>query len=108
MIDHNPALSEACSEQLSQRAIQGIELFNRGEYFEAHEVLEEAWREDHGLTRELYRAMLQVAVAYLQIERGNYRGSMKMFIRLRKWIEPLPEVCRGVDVAQLRMIASSD
>jgi hypothetical protein len=52
--------------------------------------------------RELYRAILQVAVAYLQIERGNYAGAMKMFLRLRQWIDPLPETCRGVNVAQLR------
>ena len=52
--------------------------------------------------RELYRAILQVAVAYLQIERRNYNGAVKMFLRLRQWIEPLPEVCRGVEVGRLR------
>jgi hypothetical protein len=25
-----------------------------------------------------------------------------MFLRLRQWIDPLPETCRGVDVARLR------
>jgi hypothetical protein len=25
-----------------------------------------------------------------------------MFLRVRQWIEPLPDECRGVDVAQLR------
>jgi hypothetical protein len=28
-----------------------------------------------------------------------------MFLRVRQWIDPLPEVCRGVDVAQLRLDA---
>ena len=43
-----------------------------------------------------------MAVAYLQIERGNYNGALKMFLRVRQWIDPLPDLCRGVDVAQLR------
>jgi predicted metal-dependent hydrolase len=80
-------------------------LFNVGEYFEAHEVLEHAWNEDTSAARDLYRAIVQVAVAYLQMERGNYRGAVKMFLRMRQWFAPLPEVCRGVDVAGLREAA---
>jgi predicted metal-dependent hydrolase len=57
---------------------------------------------EEGIGRDLYRAVLQVAVAYYQIERANYNGAAKMFLRMRQWIEPLPDVCRGIDVAQLR------
>jgi hypothetical protein len=96
------ALQVTCQQPLSSLALRGLELFNRGEYFEAHEALEEAWNEDDTPGRELYRAILQVAVAYLQVERGNYNGALKMFLRLRQWIDPLPERCRGVEVAQLR------
>lgn len=99
------ALQTACQEPLSTSALEGLELFNQGKYFEAHEALENAWNEDHTSGKELYRAILQVAVAYLQVERGNYNGAMKMFLRLRKWIEPLPDICRGVNVAQLRLDA---
>lgn len=99
--DH-AALNQTCQQPLSSQALHGLELFNRGEYFEAHEALEAAWNEDDTPGRELYRAIIQVAVAYLQIERGNYNGALKMFLRLRQWIDPLPEVCRGVEVAKLR------
>lgn len=81
-------------------------MFNRGEYFEAHEVLEEAWKEDKTAGRDLYRSILQVAVAYYQIERGNYVGAMKMFLRVRRWIDQLPGLCRGVQVERLRRDAA--
>jgi hypothetical protein len=97
-----PALIEACQQPLSEIALRGLAEFNQGQYFEAHETLEAAWNVDEGPGRDLYRAILQVAVAYLQIERGNFPGAMKMFLRLRQWIDPLPDTCRGVDVAQLR------
>jgi hypothetical protein len=45
---------------------------------------------------------LQIAIAYYQIERGNYRGATKMLLRVRQWLDPLPAVCRGVNVARLR------
>jgi hypothetical protein len=101
------ALTETCQAPLASLARQGIELFNKGEYFEAHEILEEAWNQDSSPGRELYRAILQVAVAYLQIERDNYNGAIKMFYRLRQWIDPLPETCRGVNVGQLRRDAQA-
>ncbi len=96
------AINDACQQKLSLLAVRGLDEFSRGEYFEAHEFLEEAWNEDSSPGRELYRAILQVAVAYYQIQRHNYRGAVKMFLRLRQWIDPLPDTCRGVDVAQLR------
>ncbi len=92
--------------ELSELARKGIELFNRGDYFEAHEELEHAWNEEGGPARELYRGILQVAVAYLQITRRNYNGAIKMFLRARQWLDPLPDVCRGVDVAALRKDAA--
>ncbi len=96
------ALAGDCAGALSALAQRGVELFNQQEYFEAHEVLEHAWNEESGPGRELYRGILQVAVAYLQIERRNYNGALKMFLRLRQWLDPLPDECRGVNVAQLR------
>ena len=96
------ALQNACQEPLSALAIEGIELFNDGQYYECHEALEHAWMADKGAGRELYRGMLQVGIAYLQIERGNYRGAVKMLLRVRQWLDPLPATCRGVDIVHLR------
>jgi len=104
LIDH-AALAADCEGELSALAVRGLELFKAGDYFEAHEELEHAWNAESGPARELYRAVLQVAVAYLQISRGNYAGAMKMFLRARQWLDPLPDVCRGVQVARLRRAA---
>ena len=96
------ALADACAEPLSDLARAGIERFNAGDYYHAHDALEEAWMLDRGAGRELYRGLLQVGIAYYQIGRGNYRGAVKMLLRARQWLEPLPVACRGVDVAALR------
>lgn len=96
------ALAAECAGALHPLAVEGIALFNAGEYFEAHEVLEHAWNATPGPARELYRGILQVAVAYLQITRRNYNGALKMFLRMRQWLDPLPTECQGVNVAQLR------
>lgn len=92
----------ACEGNLPPMVITGLALFNQGEYFEAHEALETAWREESGPIRELYRGILQIAVAYLHISRDNYPGAVKMFLRSRPWLAPFPDRCRGIDLASFR------
>ena len=95
-------LRSGCRQPLSELARQGVQLHNAGEYFEAHEALEHAWLQMQDEAGYLYRALLQVTVAYLHIERGNYRGASKMLLRIRQWLDPLPDECRGVDVVALK------
>ncbi len=92
----------ACRGELHPLAVRGMELFNRGEYFEAHEELELAWRDEKGPVRELYRGILQISVAYYHILRRNYPGASKLFLRSRTWLGPFPDECRGVDLANFR------
>lgn len=95
-------LSDCCSGDLHPLALKGIHLFNAGDYFAAHEELELAWRAEKSPIRELYRGILQVGVSYYHIRRLNYRGAVKMLSYSKVWLEPFPDHCRGVDVAQLR------
>ena len=91
-----------CAGDIHPAAIKGMELFNAGEYWLAHEALEEAWKDETGSIRELYRAILQTAVAYLHITRNNYIGAVKVHGKVQKWIHPWPDVCRGIEIGQLR------
>ena len=95
-------IEDACKDPLPHYAVKGLEKFNRGKYFEAHDLLEIAWMEDNSPGRDLYRAILQISVAYYQIMRGNYNGAVKMFLRVRKWIDPLPDYCQGINIEKLR------
>src|SRR5512140_2836124 len=91
-----------CDGTLHPRARRGIEFFNEGHYFEAHEELEAAWRDEKGKIRELYQGILEAGVTYLHITRANYWGAMKVYKRSMRWLKDWPETCRGVDVGQLR------
>ena len=93
---------QACLGDLHPLALKGIEFYNAGDYFMAHEELELAWREERGPVRDVYRGILQVGLGYYHILRLNYRGAVKMFQRCRQWLDPFPSSCRGVDLDQLR------
>jgi hypothetical protein len=91
-----------CTGALHPQAREGLRLFNAGEYFEAHEALEDAWNAEDGDAKNLYRGILQTAVVYLHITRGNYNGAVKVYERSKKWLNGLPDICKGVHVGQLR------
>lgn len=93
---------DPCISPLHPQAVEGLRLFNAGEYFEAHEALEDAWNAETGKVRNLYRGILQIAVVYLHITRGNYDGALKVYGRSQKWISSWPDICRGIHVEELR------
>ncbi|MBW4437649.1 MAG: DUF309 domain-containing protein [Pleurocapsa minor GSE-CHR-MK-17-07R] len=97
---------DACSEPLPPRAQEAISLFNSGEYYLQHDLLEALWRDEPRRIRDLYQGILQVGVAYYQATRGNRRGAVKMLLRAERWLADLPDVCQTVDVAALRADAA--
>jgi hypothetical protein len=81
--------------------IHGLEEFNAGQYFEQHETLELVWRAELRPIRNLYRGILQIGVACLQIERGNSIGALKLIDRGTRWLQPFRPNCQGVEVDRL-------
>lgn len=95
-------ISALSKEKLPALVIQGLQLFNAREFFEAHEILEEAWRAERRPIRELYRGILQVGVACYHAQRNNFTGAVKMFQRSKIWLKPFPDICCGINLAQFR------
>jgi uncharacterized protein len=104
--DFRAEITDQCAQPLPPEARQAIEKFNRGEYYKQHDMLEALWMQETGPVRDLYRAILQVGIAYYQVERGNPRGALKMILRSIQWLNILPDVCQGVDIASLRTDAN--
>lgn len=87
-----------CSQPLHPAARQGIVLIEAGAYFEAHEALELAWRETASPGRELYQGILQAAVTYLHLQRGNWEGARKVYRRALSHLQPWRPRCQGIDL----------
>ena len=101
------SMIDLCNAPLHPQAEEGLRLFNAGEYFEAHEALEVAWNEEKDKVRDLYRGILQIAVVYLHVTRRNYAGALKVYARSQRWIKDWPDVCRGIQVGELRTNAQA-
>src|SRR5579883_2016624 len=80
--------SARCDEAPSAEVVRGFEQFNRGEFFEQHETLEDAWIEETDPIRYLYQGILQVGVGLLHLSRGNLRGATQLIERGLVLLEP--------------------
>jgi predicted metal-dependent hydrolase len=79
----------------------GLQLFNDGEFFECHEVLEDLWRPTQGPRRLFLQAVIHFAVALYHYQRSNPAGARRQLRKsLKKLAGYLPEF-EGIDTAAL-------
>jgi predicted metal-dependent hydrolase len=76
----------------------GLELIRRGEYFAAHEELEEAWRAAAPEERDFFQGLVHVAVAWYQAGRGNRVGCERQLEKAARRLAAFAPEHRGVAV----------
>jgi predicted metal-dependent hydrolase len=80
----------------------GIELFNQGRYWEAHEAWEEAWTSDrHGPDRGFYKGLIQIAAGCLHYTRKNRRGTLNKWRSGAAYLGPYLPRHRDFELAPL-------
>lgn len=54
---------------------KGIKEFNRGDYFECHETLEDVWMLETGEDKRFYQGLIQLSVGFFHLLNRNLRGA---------------------------------
>ena len=71
----------------------------RGEYFEAHEELELAWRAAAAAERDFFQGLVHVTVAWYQAGRGRAIGCGRQLEKAEARLGRFAPAHRGLDVA---------
>jgi uncharacterized protein len=79
----------------------GIDYFNRGMFFECHEVLEEAWLEAAGEQKKFLQGLIQVAVAFHHLGRKNLAGAGRLLAAGMEKLSAFAPRHEGVDIGRL-------
>lgn len=81
---------------------EGIQLFNAGHYWEAHEAWERDWMPDRkGPDSGFYKGLIQVAAGCLHYTRRNRRGAVNKWTSGADYLRPYLPSHRGVQVKPL-------
>ncbi len=79
----------------------GADRFNAKQFFEAHEAWEEVWLDADRELRAFYQGLIQVAAAFVHLQRNEYPGTVKLLHEGLRKIEAYPPITLGVDLGAL-------
>ncbi len=82
----------------------GVDLFNAGYFWEAHEIWEPLWRvaADGSVERVAFKALIQIAASRVKLRAGNVRAARRLAERAAGALDALGAArFRGVDLAEL-------
>lgn len=81
-----------------QALARGVQLFNRQEFYEAHEVWEEVWVDEPGDERLLLQGLIQVAAGFYKLQVGSPVGTVKLLEQGMKKLRAFLGSSLGVDL----------
>ncbi len=99
--DRGEGTTTSAAEKERRLFHEGMELFNEGEWFEAHEVWEDIWHMAGGRRKRFYQGLIQCAVTLEHVRRGNPRGVRTVWASAQSKFVGLPGVYRGVNIKAL-------
>lgn len=88
----------------------GIELFNRGEFFEAHEEMEEAMNllEDDTSDWDFYLGLLRASVANHKLSQGELSSAVLHLRAALKFLAPYADRHRGLKLREFRSALTAE
>ena len=106
------ALIESCrGRELPAHYLGYFECFNRGLFYEAHDVLEELWLPSRGGAEEsFYKGLIQFAGAFVHLQKHSaryrrLRPAAALFRLARTNLQHYPALHQGLDLRRLVGIA---
>ncbi|GAB4326922.1 MAG: DUF309 domain-containing protein [Dehalococcoidia bacterium] len=87
----------------------GVEHFNAGRFFPAHEAWEAAWRKAEGTAdKEFFQGLAQLGAGYTHYLRGNAHGARVLLERSLAKLEPYGSHHYGLDLAHLLPVVAAN
>ena len=90
MTEHDPEMLDALKK--------GTELFNKKEFYEAHEVWEEKWNDAEDDDRRLLQGLIQVAAGFYKLQVGMPAGTHKLLEKGEHHLRQLDVPLYGIDL----------
>lgn len=101
LIESTTGTAQLCNMPLPSGILEGIRLFNDGEFYECHEVIEHEWHAERGPIRQLYQGILQIGVGFHHARGGNHRGAVLLLTDGIAKVSGFLPACSGIDTASL-------
>lgn len=89
------------NDSVDPRFREGVALFNQGDYYACHDVLEAIWMEASTLEKPFFQGILQIAVGLYHLGNHNWRGASILLGEGVNRLRPFEPTYGGIDVERL-------
>jgi hypothetical protein len=90
------------SHQKDRLYLRGLEEFNSGRFYEAHEHWEEVWLETPNPDKKFLQGLIQVAAAFHHYSRANLLGTRNLLREGLLKLDCFQEIHGGLEIEALR------
>ena len=97
-----PLLTDEEVEEGRPILLAGIEQYNGGYFFEAHETWEDLWYVSPWPARQFLQGIIQTAAAFVHLMRHQYPGTVRLLGHALAKLDEFPDEYMGIDAARLR------
>ena len=91
-----------------RRLARGVDAFNAGRFFAAHEIWEALWLDTVGPEKVLLQGLVQIAAGYAKVESGLRAGALKLLASGARNIQQFLPAAEGLDLQSLAGAVAAD
>lgn len=92
-------------QELDARYLGYFHCFNRQEFYEAHDVLEDLWLPDrYGPNGDFYKGLIQLAGAFVHLQKNRLRPSAALFKLAQANFEKYPDRHERLNLAAVQLL----
>ena len=89
-------------KELSTEFQKGIKLFNSGNFYECHDVLEDVWFDVSGRDKDFYQGLIHLAVGFYHITgKNNPKGALLQLNKAVIKLIPYKPIHEGINLGRI-------
>ena len=90
------------SDKLSELFQRGLDEYDKGEYFEAHEAWEDLWSDYNFPDRKFVQGLIQLSVSFVHLGNGNLTGAKNLLKKCQQKFEDYNGMHRDINLSDLK------
>ena len=91
-------MNEESAKSFQDSLFTALNLFNKHEWYEAHDAFEEIWNSVDGDERQVIQGILQVSVSQFHLSKGNLNGATILLGEGLGRIKTRTQINLGIDL----------
>ena len=90
------------SDKMSELFQRGLEEYDKGDYFEAHEAWEDLWSDYNFPDRKFVQGLIQLSVSFVHLGNGNLTGAKNLLKKCQQKFDDYNGIHREINLSDLK------